>query len=173
MSVEILSLATLIVIVGSVLQASVGFGFGVIVVPALFLLDPRFIPVPLIFSSLFLMCYVAYQNRFSLAGHNIVSLLAGLAIDAPIGAFLLAILDYSGLKIVIVALVILGLVFSFMGTSVKVSTEQLVMGAFLLPGMLVGAATGNKLSAVIDQGHSRIAILVLSTISVLLVMLKS
>ncbi len=46
--------AILIVVIGSILQGSIGFGLGPFSVPLLLLIDPVFVPGPLLLSALVL-----------------------------------------------------------------------------------------------------------------------
>ena len=121
LNIELLILVTLLTVVGSILQASVGFGFGLIVVPFLVAIDTSFVPVPIIFSSLFLMSHVAYKNRFSLSGHSIHYIIIGLLVGAPIGAVILTIIDSNTLIYFVSTVVILGIVASFLNFTVKIT----------------------------------------------------
>jgi uncharacterized membrane protein YfcA len=127
--IEILVLTTIITFIGSVLQASVGYGFGLVVVPLLVLINPEFVPVPLLLVSLVLMFYVSYKNRFSLKGHNILYLIIGLGVGAPIGAFILSQLNGDLFIYLICFLVIIGLIVSFLKIKVPIiPTTQLGAG---------------------------------------------
>lgn len=56
-------LAGLVVTVGATLQGSVGFGLGLFSVPLLVLIDPRFVPGPLLFSSIALTVLLTHRER--------------------------------------------------------------------------------------------------------------
>jgi len=228
-NIELLILATITMVVGSILQASVGFGFGLVVVPLLLVIDSAFVPIPLIFASLFLMYHVAYKNRFSLAGHSIVSLILGLALGAPAGAVVLAVIESNTFIYLVSAVVLVGLLASFLNVTVKVTptaqfiagvtsnvlgtstgvggvpiallyqnesgariravlstaffigslfsifalfvtsqitTQSLLLGGYLIPGIFIGSLLGQRCASYIDQGHSRAAILLISCASV-------
>jgi uncharacterized membrane protein YfcA len=229
LNIELFIIVTLLTIIGSILQASVGFGFGLIVVPFLLAIDTNFVPVPIIFSSLFLMSHVAYKNRFSLSGHSIHYIIIGLLAGAPIGAVILTIIDSKKLIYFVSTVVILGLVASLLnfrvkitpatqfaaattasilGTSIgiggvpfallyqnetgeriravlstaffvgsifslialsftsNISSASLLLGCYLIPGIFVGSFIGQKCAVFIDKGYSRIAVILLSSGSV-------
>ena len=71
------AVATLAVFVGSALQGSVGFGFAIVVAPALFLVDPRWVPGPIIFSALVLTSLTAIRERDAIDYRGLVWGLAG------------------------------------------------------------------------------------------------
>ena len=229
LNIELFLLVTLLTVIGSILQASVGFGYGLVVVPFLLVIDTNFVPVPIIFSSLFLMSHIAYKNRFSLSGHSIHYIIIGLLVGAPIGAIILSNIDTNTLIYFVSIVVMLGLIASFLnftvkitpraqfaaattasilGTSIgiggvpiallyqnetggriravlstaffvgsifslialsfasKVSSASLLLGCYLIPGIFIGSFIGQKCAVYIDKGYSRVAILLLSSGSV-------
>ena len=61
-------LAIVIVILGAILQGSIGFGLGPFSVPLLLLIDPVFVPGPVLLAALFLT--VLLYNREHHAVHK-------------------------------------------------------------------------------------------------------
>jgi hypothetical protein len=140
LGIEVLLPATAAVIFGSILQASVGYGFALIVVPILLALDPNLVPAPLIIASLALMSWVAFKNRFSLSGHSVWTVLLGLAIGAPIGAILLLNVGASTLAVFVCLLVSIGLLCSILEITVPITKiNQFFAG---LASNVFGTATG-------------------------------
>lgn len=226
--IEVFLLASLATIIGSILQASVGYGFGLVTVPMLLLLDKNFAPVPTIFASQFLMLMIAHRNRFALDGHSMKPLLIGLVVGAPLGAFIALHIDHELLVYCVAVLVAAGLLISilrarirvtpvsqfFAGTAAnvlgtitgiggvpmallyqhesagriravlattffiggalsltalavtsQVSGYLLMLGCYLIPGILVGNLIGARCAQYIDRGYSRLAILLLTSCS--------
>ncbi|MEC9302406.1 MAG: sulfite exporter TauE/SafE family protein, partial [Acidobacteriota bacterium] len=58
-----IAIAISAVLVGSVVQGAVGFGLALVSAPVLILIDPRFIPAPLLLASLSLILLTAYRDR--------------------------------------------------------------------------------------------------------------
>lgn len=132
--------STIVMLFASILQATVGYGFGLIAVPLLLIINTQFVPAPLIIASLFLMGLVAAQNRFALTGHRIWPLILGLVIGAPVGAHLFAILDRNLFIYLVSSAVALGLFVSFLHITVPInSTSQLLSG---IASNVLGTATG-------------------------------
>ena len=76
-----------LVVFGSLVQASIGFGLGLIAAPLLLLIDSRLVPGPLMASGIVLTILVAYRERaaidfaglrFALGGRILGTLLAAL-----------------------------------------------------------------------------------------------
>lgn len=140
LGLEVLLPATAAVILGSILQASVGYGFALVTVPILFALEPSLVPAPLIIASLFLMAWVAYKNRFSLHGHSVWSALMGLALGAPLGAMLLNTVSTSTLTLLICLLVSTGLALSMRGITAPVTRTNQFLAGFA--SNVFGTSTG-------------------------------
>ena len=63
LSVKMLVLATLVMAIGAALQAAVGLGLALFVVPLLALIDVRLIPGPVLLASVALAVMMAYRGR--------------------------------------------------------------------------------------------------------------
>ena len=66
-----IALVGLIVLVGSTLQGSVGFGMGLLASPLLILIDPRFVPAPILLSTLVLVSLLTLRERHAIDLHGI------------------------------------------------------------------------------------------------------
>ncbi|MEO5367638.1 MAG: sulfite exporter TauE/SafE family protein [Magnetococcus sp. WYHC-3] len=84
------SLAALAVFSGALIQSGIGFGYALVVAPVLMLLNPDWVPAPVIMSALFLTSLVAGREwreiQWRLVGRILLGFLPGLAV----GAWLLA-----------------------------------------------------------------------------------
>src|SRR5580693_10630858 len=63
LSATMLGLATLVMAIGAALQAAVGLGMALFVVPLLALIDVRLIPGPVLLASMALAVMMAYRGR--------------------------------------------------------------------------------------------------------------
>lgn len=149
LNIDVFLLVTAITVVGAILQASVGFGFGLVIVPFLLAIDANFVPVPIIFASLFLMFHVAYKNRFSLSGHSIIYVIWGLALGAPIGALILTNIDSNTLVYFVASVVVLGLAASFLKFTMKITPAT----------QFAASTTASILGTTIGMGGVPIALL--------------
>ena len=53
------------------------------------------------------------------------------------------------------------------------SLRELALGAYLIPGFLIGYFLAGKLARTLDQGYSRIAVLLISSVSAIVLIVKS
>ncbi|MFW2339674.1 MAG: TSUP family transporter [Acidimicrobiia bacterium] len=104
--VEII-IALVVSTIGAALQGVVGFGFGVLSVPILTILDPAFTPVPQLILALPLTISIALRDRRHLDLSGAAWVIAGRFPGALIGALLLGALASRTLDAVI-AFIVLG-----------------------------------------------------------------
>ena len=57
---------TVLTFVGSTLQGAIGFGMGLLAAPVLILLDPRFVPAPILVCTMVLTLLMAYRERHAI-----------------------------------------------------------------------------------------------------------
>mgnify|MGYP001444100149 FL=1 len=55
-------IASVTVLIGSTLQGSVGFGMGLLASPILMLIEPRFVPAPILLSTFCLTSFLAVRE---------------------------------------------------------------------------------------------------------------
>ena len=61
---------------------------------------------------------------------------------------------------------------AILGAADRFGFEEIVYGLYLTPGFLIGYIVSGKLSTFLDQGHSRMIILIISSISALALIVK-
>ena len=91
---------------GASVQGTVGFGANMVSAPLLVLVDPGFVPVPVILVAAVLNLLVARRERAVPAGGELVSALAGLVPGSIAGAAVLRLVDGRTLGIVFAAMVL-------------------------------------------------------------------
>lgn len=106
-----IAVAWIVTFVAAALQGSLGFGFNVISVPILTLVDPALTPIPQLFISLPIALAALWRERDHLDTTGIGWIVAGRIPGALVGAWLLTLLDERVLS-AIIALVVLGAVVS-------------------------------------------------------------
>ena len=81
-----LGLATLAMILGGVIQASVGLGFALAAIPLIALIETAFIPGPIIMAGTVMVIVVAVRGRANIHRGEIGIGVIGLAVGTAIGA---------------------------------------------------------------------------------------
>ncbi|MCP5118561.1 MAG: TSUP family transporter, partial [bacterium] len=92
MTVTELLLASTVVLLGSVIQGSVGFGLGILAAPLLLLINPILIPAPLLSAALVLTLLVARREHQSIDLHGVAWAVVGRIPGALLGAATLTVL---------------------------------------------------------------------------------
>ena len=94
MSIADVVFVTLLTLVGSALQGAIGFGMGLLAAPILILLDPRFVPAPILACTMVLTLLMAYRERHAIDVRGIkwamLGRIAGTVVAGGILAFVAA-----------------------------------------------------------------------------------
>ena len=86
---ELLAAAFAVTIAAATLQGTIGFGFSILSVPILSLLDPRLAPVPQLLVTIPLTLAMAVRERHAIEPRSLVYVLAGKVPGAGVGVLLL------------------------------------------------------------------------------------
>jgi len=135
MSVFQLLLAVCIVALGTAVQASVGFGLAMVAAPLLYLIDPAFVPGPLIACALLLSVWIAWQERNAIDFSYFRAAVAGRLIGSPLAALLLGSLSAVAFDLVFGSMVLLAVVLSVVHPRIKLSNSTIFV-ATLLSGLM-------------------------------------
>jgi uncharacterized membrane protein YfcA len=139
-SLPILLLASVVVFAGTVVQGSTGFGLGTLGVPLLVLLDPVFVPGPVLLIALVLTILMTLRERHSVRTEDLKWGIVGRFVGSAAAALLLRVVPKDAMALVIGILVIAGLVILQAGRSWRITRPNLV-GAGALSGFMGTAAS--------------------------------
>lgn len=134
------ALAFGIALLGSILQGSIGFGLGLICVPLLVLIDPVFIPGPLLLSALLLNILIYSRELRFIDKSGLKWAIPGRVLGAVLGASLLTIIPQKNLSLLFGSMVILAVSISFAGFDLP-PTPWSVFGAGTFSGFMGTAAS--------------------------------
>jgi uncharacterized membrane protein YfcA len=147
-------LAISIVALGSVIQGSVGFGLGPFAVPLLFLINPVFIPGPLILAALLLTLLMFFRERAAVDFKGMQWAIVGRIVGTIIGAFVLTIVTASQMVVLLAGLVILAVIINASGLRVKAVSWTILSAGTLSGFMAIVAAIGGAPMALIYQDEA-------------------
>ncbi len=134
-----MALACVVVVyVGSVVQASIGIGVGMIASPMLALADPDFIPAVILLSVFPLTVAVAWVDRQHVEQRDVAFALAGRVPGVIAGALIVAALSDTFLAVLVAASVLLAVAASLTGFRFR-PTDRALLVAGLASGF--GATT--------------------------------
>jgi uncharacterized membrane protein YfcA len=128
-----LVIAVMIVAAGSALQAATGMGMALFAAPLLALIDPAFVPGPVLCAVMALSAAVAWRERAFIDRRILLVALLGFSVGCAIGAVLLAVLIGRDLDRVFAALILAAVFLSVAGLRIRISKLALLIG---------GAASG-------------------------------
>jgi uncharacterized membrane protein YfcA len=153
-----IAIAVAIMAIGSALQASVGIGLALFVVPVLALVDQSFIPGPMLLAGVVLALLTAYRERTAIDATALRSSLIGLAIGTVIGALALRFASGLNLDKTFGGLVLLAVLISVSGYKLNATPRSLVVagGAAGVMGAMVGIH-GPPISLVFQNAEPRVA----------------
>jgi uncharacterized protein len=128
-----LVIAIMIVAAGSALQAATGMGMALFAAPLLALIDPAFVPGPVLCAVMALSAAVAWRERAAIDRRVLFVALLGLSAGCAIGAILFAVVIGRDLGRVFAALIVAAVILSVAGLRIRISRLALLIG---------GAASG-------------------------------
>ncbi len=102
------ALAIAVVAVGALLQGTVGFGLALVAAPLLVLLDPLYVPGPLLMAALVLALLMSYRERREVDLGMLRWAVVGRIAGGSAAAYLLASLPKEPLALLFAGLVLLG-----------------------------------------------------------------
>lgn len=132
--------AVAIMALGSALQAAVGIGLALFVVPVLALIDPAYIPGPMLLAGTVLAAMTAWRERHAVDRPGLCLSLAGLLVGTIVGAVTLKAFWGPALPKVFGVLVLLAVFLSIFGRPIRATGTSLSVagGAAGIMGTMVG-----------------------------------
>jgi uncharacterized membrane protein YfcA len=124
----ILAMASAIMALGSALQAALGMGLALITVPLLVLVDPGFVPGPMLFAGVALSAAMAWRERVAIARRHLSLAVLGLVAGTAVGAAALALVAGPQLPHIFGAVILLAVLLSAAGLRVPASRLALLAG---------------------------------------------
>jgi uncharacterized membrane protein YfcA len=146
--------ACAVVAVGSCIQGALGFGLGLIAAPVLALLDPDFVPGPLLMLALALTIVVASRERGSLDWRGLKWAFLGRVPGSVLGIVAVVWLPEQWMLVLFSVLILTGVALSVAGWTVQ-PTKPALFGAGATSGFM-GSLTsvGGPPMALLYQRHT-------------------
>jgi hypothetical protein len=136
---------------GGLVQGSIGFGFALVVVPVLALIEPAALPATIILMTFPMVVLLALRERSHIDVPGFVSIASGRVLGSIAGAWVLVILDPDALTALIGVLVVLAVVLTAGWLEVS-PTRPLTFGAGIVSGAMgTAAGIGGPAIAVVYQ----------------------
>ena len=129
------AIASITVFVGSTVQGSIGFGMGLLAAPILGLLDPRFVPAPILLSSLVLTTCLALRERYEIDVVGVRWALVGRVAGTLVAGMILAVLPPDLMTILFGSVVLVAVAMSVSGVRLQ-PERSILIGAGMLSALM-------------------------------------
>ena len=150
-SPETLTLICLAAAVAACIQGSIGFGLGMLTAPLLALIDPAFVPFPLLAASLPLSALVAWRERGAADWTGIPGVIAGRLPGTAIGAAVVVLVAHRTLGVLISTAVLVAVVASIVTPRFVPSSRTLVAAGVASGFMGTASSVGGAPLAIVYQ----------------------
>jgi uncharacterized membrane protein YfcA len=130
-----IALAILAVLAGAAVQAAIGMGLNLFTVPILALIDPVFVPGPVLLHSFLLSCAASYGLRADIKWRELGISVVGLIAGTIAGAIALAMVSADVLPQVFGWLVVVAVAVTAAGLHIPVTTPALITASTLAGAM--------------------------------------
>jgi uncharacterized protein len=144
-------LAFFIVAAGGMLQASLGFGMGLMAAPFLVLIDPAFVPGPSLLAALVLTVLVAHRERHALDFHGLRYAVVGRIVGTIPAALLISYISPAGFETVFAVMVILAVILSAVGVTFEPTPGRAAVAGALSGFMSTLSSVGGPPMALLYQ----------------------
>ena len=154
MSIAAFCAVAAVVIVGACLQASVGFGLGMLAAPVLAFFRPDLLPATLLIVTTILTLLVAVRERASLDVRGTGWALAGRLPGGVAGALVLLAVPTAGIAWIVIVTVLVGAGLTLAGWRPAATRRSLVAAGFASGVMGTTTTIGGPPMALVWQGRS-------------------
>jgi uncharacterized membrane protein YfcA len=151
MSPGVLIAVGVAVAAGALVQSAVGFGLGLVAVPFIALIEPEFLPGPLIVTGATLAAAVMIRDRDALQLRGVQWALAGRVVGNLAGAALLAALPASSLSVLFATMVLVAIGLSASGWRIRPTTPSFLAAGTASGVMGTTTAIGGPPMALVYQ----------------------
>jgi uncharacterized protein len=136
---------------GALVQGGAGFGLALLAAPLLVLIDPRFIPGPMLLSALVLTVVMAFRGRQTIHVRGVAWTIVGRVPGVVAGLATITILRQKELAVLFAALVLIAVVMTASGISLHPKRGTLLAAGALSGFMGTVAAIGGPPVALVYQ----------------------
>lgn len=151
LSAAALALLLVATVAGGVIQGAIGFGFALVAVPALALVDPDAVPVTVMLMAVPMTIVMALRERHHIDGPGFASIMVGRVLGIAGGVVLLSVVPERSLSVLVGAMVLLGVALSVSGLDLE-PRRWLNVGAGIVSGVMgTTSAIGGPALAVVYQ----------------------
>lgn len=143
-----------VALIGAIVQGSTSMGYALTVAPVLMLINPDFVPVPVLMSGFTLSVYLMIRERKSIILTGLGFSLLGRIIGAIIATYLIVLIAPKYFALVFGALILLAVIFSLMRGKWEINQPRLFLAGLLSGIMGTLASIGSPPMGLLYQHQS-------------------
>jgi len=147
-------LAVVVGFLGGMLQSNIGFGLGPFGVPLLLLIDPRFVPGPVIINGLVLNILMIRREHQAFQRKEFQWAILGRVAGTVLGAAVLVIVPVTYLSLLFAGLIIFAVLLSVSRLNLPITPKNLLLSGTLSGMMGTTVAIGGPAMALVYQRSS-------------------
>ena len=146
-SLTVLAIGMVVTFVAATIQATIGFGFAMVCVPLLSLIDHHLTPVPQLFALAPLTIGMAWRERHKADLRGISWVIVGRVIGAGLGVYCLSIASQGVLNVLIGSMVLLAVVLVWQKPNFqRTTTTEVTAGTMSGMSALISSIGGPMLA---------------------------
>lgn len=151
-----IAIAVAVIVVGSFVQSSIGFGLAVIAAPILYFIDPLYVPAPITVSAFTLSLVNAYKHRHSISFKGLQFAILGRIPGTVVGGMLLFWIDQAQLALLLGVSVLVAVGLSLRNIALRPTNAAMFSAGFLSGFMGTSSSIGGPPMALVlqhQEGH--------------------
>jgi uncharacterized membrane protein YfcA len=149
-----ITIALGLTVVGSAVQGNVGIGLAVISAPILLLVNPAFVPAPVVLAAMLLVVLMALREWRDVIVADIGLAVVGRTIGTLPAAYAIRAFPRTAYELLFAALVLLGVVLSALGWHVIATRRNVVLASIISGFMSTVSAVGGPPLALLYQNEA-------------------
>lgn len=149
-----LTIAFVLSIVGAAIQGNVGIGFAVIAAPILLLVNPAFVPAPIVLAAMLLVMLMALREWRDVIVQDIGLAIVGRTIGMLPAAYAISAFPKSAYELLFAALVMLGAVLSALGWHIRPTRRSVLLATIVSGFMSTVSSVGGPPMALLYQNEA-------------------
>jgi len=140
-------------VVGGAIQGVIGFGFALVAVPVLALVQPDAVPVTVMLMAIPMTVFMALRERAHIDGRGFTTIMVGRVLGIAGGVVLLSVVAEESLALLVGGMLLLGVALSVAGLDIE-PRAWVNVGAGILSGVMgTTSAIGGPALAVVYQNR--------------------
>lgn len=148
-----IAIALALTVVGSAIQGNVGIGLAVIAAPILLLVNPAFVPAPMVLAAMLLVILMALREWRDVIVEDIGLAIVGRAVGTLPAAYAISAFPRSTYELLFAALVFLGALLSALGWHVSPTRKHVLLASIASGFMSTVSAVGGPPMALLYQNE--------------------